>query len=153
MKKIFVTVGTGKFDELVRGVDKIATKIKERIVIQIGSGDYIPKNCRYFRFKQSLEEYYKKSWVIISHGGAGTTYELLNKNKKIIGVVNLNRTDSHQEDILKALSEQRYLIWCKDLNKISESIEKARKFKFEKYKVPECKIHEKINEFLEKCAA
>ena len=41
---IFVTVGTGKFELLVREMDKIASKLKERVIIQIGNGDYEPKN-------------------------------------------------------------------------------------------------------------
>jgi len=148
---IFITVGTGKFDELIQKIDEIAGK-KEKIIMQIGNGEYIPKNCEYFRFKPSLEKYYKKSWLIICHGGAGTVYELLEKNKKIIGVANLNRTDVHQKEILKALSKDKYLIWCKDIEKISECIKKSKKFKFKKYKVPKCMIHEEINKYFEKCA-
>ncbi|MBD3252183.1 glycosyltransferase [Candidatus Pacearchaeota archaeon] len=149
-KNILVVVGTGKFDELIKAVDKIAGKLKDNIIMQIGNGKYIPKNCKYFRYKPSLEKEYKDSWIVISHGGAGSIYELLKKNKKIIGVANINRTDTHQEEILKALSEDNFLIWCKDLNKVSNCIEKAKKYQFKKYKVPKCRIHEKITEFL-KC--
>ena len=58
---IFVTVGTTHFDELVETVDKLAEKLKEKCTIQIGVGKYIPKNCKWFRFKSSLKNYYKNS--------------------------------------------------------------------------------------------
>lgn len=145
---IFVTVGTGRFDNLVEEADNISKKIKEEIIIQIGNGQYIPKNCKYFRFKNDLGKEYKNARIIIAHGGAGTTYELLVRGKKIISVANLDRTDTHQEEILRALSEDHYLIWCKDMKDIFRCILLAKNFNFKKYKKPECKIAEKINEFL-----
>jgi len=39
---IFVTIGTGKFEELVKEVDKFANQSKEKIIIQIGKGGYEP---------------------------------------------------------------------------------------------------------------
>ncbi|MFH0831807.1 MAG: PssE/Cps14G family polysaccharide biosynthesis glycosyltransferase [archaeon] len=150
---IFVTVGTGKFDELIKKIDMTAANINEKIISQIGKGDYIPKNAEYFRFKPSLMPYYRKARLIISHGGAGTTYELLEMGKKIISLANPNRTDVHQEEILKALSKDNYLIWCKNPGELEETIRKAKAFQFRKYTPPECKIAEKIREFLKKCAA
>ena len=43
-------IGTGKFETLVKEIDKVAPKLKDKITIQIGSGSYIPKNCKWFRF-------------------------------------------------------------------------------------------------------
>jgi beta-1,4-N-acetylglucosaminyltransferase len=147
---IFITVGTGKFDDLTKKIDEIAPKVKDKFIAQIGNGSYIPKNLSYFRFKPSLIPYFKKADLIISHGGAGTTYELLAIGKKLISIANPNRTDVHQEEILKALSKENYLIWCKNLKEIEKAIKKARKFKFRRYKQPACKIAEKIKEFLSK---
>ena len=145
---IFVTVGTGKFDELIKEMDEIAPKMNEKIIAQIGGGWHIPKNMEYFRFKNNLMPYYKKARLIIAHGGAGTTFELLAMGKKLIGVANPDRTDVHQEEILKALSEDDYLIWCRNLKDLEKAMEKAKKFQFNKYKQPECKIAEKIKGFL-----
>ena len=147
---IFVTVGTGKFDELIIEIDKIAPKIKEKIIAQIGSGSYLPKNIEFFRFKVPLDLYYKKASLIISHGGAGTIYALLKQNKKVIGIANQKRTDAHQQEILEALSEESYLIWCRNINELENCIVLARSFKFKKYNQPECRIANKIIEFLNK---
>lgn len=148
MKMIFVTVGTGKFDELTRKADEISREIDGKIIAQIGSGNYTPKNIEYFRFKPSLESYYKKATLIITHGGAGTIYELLKRKKKMIGVANTARTDVHQSEILKVLSEQSNLVWCKDIENIEECIKKAKSFKFRVYKKQDCRIADKIMEFL-----
>lgn len=149
-KIIFVTVGTGKFDDLVINLDKCAHELDSRIILQIGNGKYIPKNCSYFRFKKNLEPFYKKSWLIVAHGGAGTIYELLKKKKKLIGAANFDRTDRHQEEILKALSAENYLIWCKDVKKVLDQIKQARNFKFKRYVPPKCTIDKKISEFISK---
>jgi len=144
---IFVTVGSGKFDKLVKAIDQ--ANPKEDITIQIGNGNYIPKNCKHFRFEPTLEPYYKKADLIIAHGGAGITYETLSKHKKLISVANLDRTDVHQQEILRALSQKGYILWCKNLNNLPAYIKKAKNFKFKKYTPPKCTIAEEIINFLE----
>ncbi len=146
---ILVFTGTTyRFDPLVKAVDKIVPKIKEKIVIQIGRSKYKPKNCGYFKFKQSLIQDIKKANLIISHGGAGTTYEVLKLGKKLISIDNPNVNDSHQPDLLGKLSKEKYCLWCNDPERIYEFIIKAKKFKFRKYIPPKCNINEKINGFL-----
>lgn len=154
-KMIFITVGTGKFDELIKRIDALAPAIKEKVIAQIGKGDYLPENMRYFRYEPDLKRHYKQARLIIAHGGAGTTYELLAMNKKLVSIANPNRTDVHQQDILRVLSEKGHLIWCKNLKELNEKIILASKFKFKKYKQPKCEIAGKIKDFLnnKKCAA
>jgi len=141
---IFVTVGTERFDELVKKMDEIALELSEKVTIQIGKGRYKPKNCKYFRFAPDIDQYSEKADLIVSHGGAGTIFELLEKNKKIIGISNPEKPGQHQEDILKALSQQNYLIWCRDLKRLKETIKNAKKIKMKEYRKPECKIAEII---------
>ena len=145
---IFVTVGTTKFEELVKEVDKIALTIKEKIIIQIGKGTYKPKNCEYFDFSSDLNQYIKKSNLVIAHGGAGTTFEVLNQGKKLISVENPDVNDSHQWDLISQLSKESYAIWCKNLSQLKGKILLAKKFKFNIYTQPECEIHTRIMEYL-----
>jgi UDP-N-acetylglucosamine transferase subunit ALG13 len=146
---IFVTVGTTYgFDNLVQEIDRIAPDLNEKVILQLGNTKYKPKNCKWFNFKPNLTPYYKKARLVIAHGGAGTNYELLSMGKKVISVENKNVNDAHQWDLLKRLSDEKYIIWCKDISKISDSIKKAEKFKFKKYKQPECSIHKKIIGYL-----
>jgi len=145
---IFVTVGTGRFEKLVKEADRLGEKIKEKIIIQKGDFEYNLKNSEGFGFTDNFDKFVKEARIIISHGGAGTIFALLNKNKKIIAVANLRRIDEHQKEILEKLEEHNYLIYCKDFN-LLECIKKAKKFKFKKYKKPFCKIDKKIIEFLD----
>ena len=88
-----------------------------------------PKNHKYFRFSPSLEEYYKKASVIIGHGGTATMLEALAHNAKVIGADNRDRPDLHQEDILKHLDKEGYILWCRDLDKLEENVKKVKKMK------------------------
>lgn len=144
---IFVTSGTGKFEKLVRLADKISGKIKEEVVIQKGNSLWRVKNAKGFGFTEDFDKYVEKARIIISHGGAGNIFGLLNKNKKIIAVANTDRIDKHQTEILEQLGKEDYLIYCKDFN-LERDLEKAKKFKFKKYKKPFCEIDKKIIEFL-----
>jgi beta-1,4-N-acetylglucosaminyltransferase len=147
---IFVTVGTTyAFDNLVEAVDKMAPSIKEKIIIQTGTSTHIPQNCDYFDFKPNLKQYIQKASIVISHGGAGTSFEILTVGKKLISVENPDVNDSHQWDLLSKLEEEGYVIWCKDLHDLPKIIKKAKKMKFKKYIPPKCEIHHVIQRFLE----
>ena len=144
MMVIFVTVGTSSFDSLIKRIDELG--LKERIIMQIGKGKYIPKNCEYFKFAPSLEKYYKISELIISHEGAGTLFEVCSLGKRVITIT--SPTTISNPDLVRKFAEEEYLIWCKDLSKIEDEIEKAKTFKFKRYRSPECKIAGQIKEFL-----
>jgi beta-1,4-N-acetylglucosaminyltransferase len=147
---IFVTVGTTYgFDELVKAVDELAISIDEKIIVQTGNSKYIPQNCEYFTFKPNLNQYIKKARLVISHGGAGTSYEILTIGKKLISVENPDVNDSHQWDLLSKLDEEGYIVWCKDIKDLRKLIKKAMTMKFKRYFPPRCEIHHVIQNFLE----
>ena len=141
---IFVTVGTTQFDELVEAIDKIAPKLDEEVIVQIGNSKYIPKNCKYFTFDDDLLKYFQKANIVIAHGGAGITFEVLNLGKKLISLENQHALEGHQGDLLGKLSQEGYLIWCKDLNEIENCIQDAKKMAIKKYIRPECEIGKMI---------
>jgi beta-1,4-N-acetylglucosaminyltransferase len=149
---IFVTVGTGKFESLIKEIDEIAPKLKEKIVAQIGYGNYKPKNCTWFSFAPNLKKYYQKATFIISHGGPGTVFEILDMRKKFIACANTDRTDpKHQVDFLEAISkETKGLIYCKDISTLHSHIQKAKKQKFEQYKRPQCDMYKEVCDFIER---
>src|SRR4051812_4828817 len=94
---IFVTVGTGWFDGLVRGMDELAPTLTDEVVCQIGLGEYSPKNCQYFRFAESLDDYMRSARLVVGHGGLGTIMGAARLGKPFVGVSNPNRLDLHQE--------------------------------------------------------
>lgn len=143
---IFVTVGTTEFNGLTEAADNL--NIKEEIIIQKANGKYIPKNHKSFKFSDSFDDYLEKADIVITHGGAGTIFKLLDMNKKIIAVANNERDDLHQSDLTKKLSDENYLSWCKDLKNLRGDIKKIQSKEFNKYKKPENKIIEKMKELI-----
>jgi beta-1,4-N-acetylglucosaminyltransferase len=145
---IFVTVGTTRFDELIEAIDKIAPRLGEEVVIQMGNCVNAPVNCKYFAFADDLLEYFKEASIVIAHGGAGITFEVLNLGKKLISIENPHAIDGHQGDLLEKLSQEGYLIWCKDMNNMENCIKEVRTMKIKKYVRPECEIGKKIMDWL-----
>lgn len=144
---ILVTVGTTDFDDLVRAVDKIAPELSEDVCMQIGKGRYLPKNTEWFRFDNNMVKQYESASLIIAHGGAATTFEILHLGKKLISVDNKDIKDMHQMDILRRLSKDRYLIWCKKTSDIRDAIDKSGSYGFQPYKIPTNGIAHKISRY------
>jgi len=146
---IFVTVGTSDFDALVSKMDELAPSLSDQVVIQIGKGEYTPSNCEYFRFAPSLDAYYAQADLVVAHGGLGTTMEVLTRGIKLISVENITCVDDHQTDILGSLSQERYLIWCRDLDELSSLLSRVADIELEPYPSPPCTIAQVIQEYLE----
>ena len=116
--------------------------------MQIGNGQYVPKNCRHFRFAPSLDPYYDSAAIVVSHGGLGIVTEALEKGKKLISAENDACHGAHQRELLSTLAEEGYLIWCRDLNDLPELLERAREHEFKRYVPPECQIPAAITAYL-----
>lgn len=145
---IFVTVGSTDFDSLIMTVDRLALSIRIKGIMQIGHGKYKPNNLPYFRFAPSLDLYYEKASIVIAHGGLATTMEILKKGLPLVSVSNSDRYDNHQIDLLETMESKGYLIWCKQLDNLQQSIKTALNKELRSYNSPECKIHKYIKEYL-----
>ena len=102
-KQILITVGTTKFENLIKAIDtekfyEMIIKYKfTKIIIQKGTGEYIPKIYEKYKDKINIqvstllndfENIIKNSEIIISHGGAGIILECLKNKRKVIVCVN-----------------------------------------------------------------
>lgn len=146
-KLIFVTVGTTPFDSLIEYVDNMETN--EEIVLQISNdAKYIPKNKKYFHYIDNIHDYYKKASFVITHAGAGSIYNLLEQNKKIIIVPNIERIDTHQLDITEYMKKENYAITCLDLNLLSEIIKNFNSYDLKEYKKEVFFKGKEISDFL-----
>jgi len=95
--KIFATCGSSlEFDDLTKKLDEINKNNEFDVTIQIGKGKYTPKNLNYFKFTNDMDKYYDWADLVITHTGAGTIFELLNKHKKIIAVANRLAVNNHE---------------------------------------------------------
>lgn len=155
---IFVTVGTARdFSRLVKKVDEIAPKIKDRIIIQRGNTKYAPKNCKYFEFvsREDFSKYIKRADIVITHAGAGAITSSLNFRKPTIVVprrkkYNEHRND-HQMDIAKELEREGRVLACYNIEDLERKIKEAGKFKPPKKGQEIDKIKKTLESFIENC--
>ncbi len=151
---VFVTVGNGEFDPLIKEVDKLKGegKLPGNVIVQIGYGKYEPKHCEFFKFAPTLQPYYEKATFVIGHGGPGTVFEIMRKKLPLIALANRDRTDPrHQVEFLEGISEETNgLLYCPDVKKLEKFIERAKHHDFIEYTRPKCTIHEVVNDFLDK---
>ncbi len=122
--KIFVTTGSVlEFDELIKQLDKINLNKQYNLTAQIGKGKYIPKHLNYFKYSKDLNKYFDWADIVITHTGAGTLFELLEKNKKIICISNPKATDNHE--LAEKFAKEKHLIFLKgkDISTLEKSIQ------------------------------
>ncbi|TFK72197.1 glycosyl transferase [Pluteus cervinus] len=132
--KVFVTVGSTKFDALIQAIlsDSTLRVLKKRgyhrLVIQCGNsahefvnfvdGDRVHKveqdgvSIEVWRYKPSLKEAFEEADLVISHAGSGTILEVLRLGKPLIVIPNPTLLDNHQEEVATALSELGHLKSC-----------------------------------------
>jgi UDP-N-acetylglucosamine transferase subunit ALG13 len=133
---IFVTVGTSlPHDALIREMDRLVSTgaITDEVIAQRGEGQFIPGHIKSFRFKKSLEEYQNRAEIIISNCGAGTIMENVTKGRKLIVIQNPDVTGGHEWELVTKMDNGGHLIWCKSLDSLKESIDKARKMIFKAF--------------------
>lgn len=131
--KIFITVGSTQFTELIKECDKLLSSVENEITAQIGHSPYIPKSFPSFRFTSEIDSYYNNAEVIICHAGAGTVYSLLEKGKRIIVVPNLNLADDHQKEIANFVLKNNYAAVCLDPKDINKHLTKTTTPSFAPY--------------------
>ena len=113
---IFVTVGTAdkgiEFTRLIKAMDEIAGKIDQRVVMQIGSIEYEPRNAHAFQYVTYSEalSYFKEASLVVGHAGTGTILNALRFRTPLIVVPRriqygeLDR-DDHQLEIAHRLEK------------------------------------------------
>lgn len=143
--KIFVTVGTTAFDDLIKHMDNLS--LEDEIIFQISDAHkYVPSNHKYFSFTDNIENYYNVSDIIITHSGAGSVYRLLELKKKIIIVPNMTRVDTHQMDLANYMKDNKFALVCTDLNELSDMLKNFNSIQIKEYKFdPFFKQNEIVN--------
>ncbi len=125
---IFITIGTHpeSFERLIRHIDKISPKIKEKIIIQRGFTKYIPKNVESFDFAESLDEYYKKSRVVIAQSATSLIEFCLKYDKPVITVPREKKysehINDHQVEFAEYFSKKTGILMIRDMNKLTPEL-------------------------------
>ncbi|KAH9500547.1 N-acetylglucosaminyldiphosphodolichol N-acetylglucosaminyltransferase catalytic subunit alg13 [Bulinus truncatus] len=124
-KRLFVTVGTTKFDSLIKEVTSNHVLLSLRklgftdVILQIGKGDYIPEasesdvpKISHYRFKDSTASDIAKADLVICHAGAGSIMDSLGAGKYVLVVINEELMDNHQTELAEKLSKEDFLYYC-----------------------------------------
>ncbi|KAJ8669668.1 hypothetical protein QAD02_000927 [Eretmocerus hayati] len=138
-KTVFVTVGTTKFDELIKTVtsDEVLQELNRKgynkLVLQIGKTDIEPDcapRCGFyeievFNLSPSLHESMEVADLIISHAGAGSCLEALELSKPLVVVINDRLMDNHQIELAEQLYKDGHLFYsnCKNLLNLIHSMD------------------------------
>ncbi|XP_048652885.1 putative bifunctional UDP-N-acetylglucosamine transferase and deubiquitinase ALG13 isoform X10 [Marmota monax] len=125
MKCLFVTVGTTSFDDLIACVSAhdslqiIKSLGYNRLILQIGRGTVVPEpfstesfTLDVYRYKESLKEDLQKADLVISHAGAGSCLETLEKGKPLVVVINEKLMNNHQLELARKLHKEGHLFYC-----------------------------------------
>ena len=143
---IFVTVGTAHFDPLISEMDRLIERgdLNDKVIAQIGRGQYTPKHMKSFRFIRSLKAAYDKAEIIVSTGGAGTTMECVKRGLKLVVVENPTLMEGHQAQLIGEMESRGHLVWCRDLSELRTCIQQAKEKEFTKFVTDPPRIHEMI---------
>jgi beta-1,4-N-acetylglucosaminyltransferase len=118
------------FERLVQEMDRIAGELDEEIVMQLGSTDYEPKNCEYFKFmpRKDIEECYAGARVVVCHAGSGSILNALAHNKPLVLVPRLQRYgevfDDHQLEIAREM-QSRGITVVYNISNLQSAVENA----------------------------
>lgn len=134
---IFVTVGGSPlgFTRLIAAMDDIAKIIDEEIIIQIGSTNFKPVNSQYFTQlpKEAYNDLFKKSRIIVCHGGAGSLINALKFSKPIIVVPRKKEfgevIDDQQMELTVELEKEGKIIAIYDINNLYPCINNSKLLK------------------------
>lgn len=125
-KKIFVTVGTTEFDELIETVlspkilQALSSKGYTEMILQIGRSSLVPNcklrngftNIEYFQLNPTISKYVKNADLVISHAGAGSILDALEARKDLIVVMNECLMHNHQSELAEQLHNEGHLYCC-----------------------------------------
>lgn len=117
---IFVMVGLEKFcfKRLLQTIDNaiLEEKIPHKVFAQIGRSTYTPVNYEYKRFIDfvNLVELIRKSRIVVTHAGVGSTLLCFNFNKIPIIFPRFSsmkeHVDDHQVEFANKLDQEKFVL-------------------------------------------
>ena len=141
---IFVTLGTQdkSFTRLLEAVDKAINKkiIKEEVIVQAGYTKYESQNMKVLNTipKDEFLKLMDECSILITHGGVGSIFDGLKRNKKIIASPRLSKynehTNDHQIEVVEELAKEGYIIPIYDMEEMPKALKKIKEFKPKTYK-------------------
>lgn len=139
-------------DEVMELREKNVITSSEKIIIQAGSTQVIDSDgievYKELEHRQYLE-LIEKADLIITHGGAGSIFDALQLQKKVIALPRLLRynehVDDHQRELVEKLYKDGYIIGEKTL---AESFRLIEAFSFKIYHSKQKQMIEQIQKYI-----
>jgi len=135
---ILVLLGTfpTEFKRPLLEIEKLCQEglIKEEVIVQNGYTKIESKFLIQIPFIElkDLEALYKKSRIIITHGGSGSLIKGLKLNKKIIAIARLSKygevVDDHQLEILNEFEKNHYILHWRENEPLQPLLDAAESF-------------------------
>jgi len=117
------------FERLIKKMDEIAGKTDEKIIMQIGSTKYKPKNAEYFDYiedHKKIQELNRKARVVVCHGGAGVIITASAQKSSVIAVPRLKKYDEHindhQLELVNALEKKGKISVVYDIDQLESAL-------------------------------
>jgi UDP-N-acetylglucosamine transferase subunit ALG13 len=115
---IFVTLGTQKqsFKRLLNEVENCKILNNEEIVAQVGHTKFTSDRIKVVDFLQEDEfsRYIANAEFVITHGGVGSIFSAILKDKKVIAMPRLKKyvehVNDHQIEICEKLASMGYIV-------------------------------------------
>ena len=148
MIKVYITVGSGAFDQLLRQVELSLDLSRYQVQYQIGSSDYCPQ-ANFFRFDDRYIDYLQQADVVICHAGAATVFQLLEMGKKLLIVPNMSRIDLHQQDLAQFVEQQGYAQVCWQLDNLASDLQQCLSRQFEPYRKQAFVLGDELRQYFE----
>ena len=139
---VLVTVGTQKqqFNRFFDLIKKSKELKKEKIIAQIGYTKFESKRISTFEFipLDEMDKYISEADLVITHGGVGTIFSALKKNKKVIAIPRLEKygehINDHQIEICEELEKEGYILYYKDgIDSLDKLIKKIKSTNLKQY--------------------
>lgn len=138
---IFVTVGTQKqqFVRLLEMLENSKELKDDEIIVQAGHTKYESKRLKIFDFIsfEEMEKYIEDAEFVICHGGVGSIFTALKKNKKVLVVPRISKykehINDHQLEICEQLQKDGYILYLKEDKDFDKMIKIIRKRKNKEY--------------------
>ena len=140
---IFVAVGTQKFpfNRLLKKIDDLKEQgvLADQVFAQTGHSDYIPRNYGYKDFL-SQEEFHSAIAdcdILITHSGVATIISGLKLGKPVVVAPRFavfgEHVDDHQLQIAQSFSDKNFVLMCRDLEGLADTVNQARTHEFAEY--------------------
>ncbi|TMW48930.1 hypothetical protein DOY81_005995 [Sarcophaga bullata] len=128
IRKVYVTVGSTKFEDLIQTVTSeevlkiLQNKGCKHLTLQIGRGQKVKEQDIAIKYGMQVEQYDFKiepkrmdiinADLVIGHAGAGTCLDILTNRKAGILVINDQLMNNHQQELALHMKKEGYLECC-----------------------------------------